>query len=70
MNELGKILVVAGLLVATIGVILWTGFGRNWLGQLPGDIHLAKGNWSIHFPIITCLLISVVLTILLWVFRR
>ena len=69
MNELGKALVVAGVIVAAIGVLLWTGFG-NWLGKLPGDVHYSRGNFSFHFPIITCVLISIVLTILLWLFRR
>jgi hypothetical protein len=69
MNELGKFLVVAGLLMAAAGALLWSGFGRGWLGRLPGDIHYSRGNFSFSFPIVTCLLASAILTLLLWLFR-
>jgi len=61
---------VAGLVIAGLGVLLWSGGARGWLGQLPGDIQYNKGNFSFHFPIVTCLLISAVLTLLMWLFRR
>jgi hypothetical protein len=70
MSDLGKILVITGLVLAGIGALLWSGIGRGWLGKLPGDINYAKGNFSFHFPIITCLLVSLVLTLLLWLFRK
>lgn len=70
MNELGRILVVAGLVMAAVGVLLWLGVGKSWLGRLPGDIHYSRGNFSFHFPIVTCLLVSVVLTVLFSIFRR
>ena len=70
MNELGKMLVVLGLVIAAVGLVLWTGLGKNWLGRLPGDIHYTRDNVSFHFPIVTCLLISVALSILMWLFRR
>ena len=70
MNEMGKYLVIVGLLIAAVGVLLWSGVGRGWLGKLPGDINYTKGNFSFHFPIITCLIVSVLLTLLLWLFRK
>jgi uncharacterized protein YybS (DUF2232 family) len=70
MNELGKFLVITGLLIAAVGVLLWSGVGKSWLGRLPGDINYTKGNFSFHFPIVTCLIVSVVLTLLLWLFRK
>jgi hypothetical protein len=70
MNDLGKLLVIAGLLIAGIGALIWSGWGRGWLGRLPGDINYSKGDFSFHFPIVTCLLVSVVLTLLLWLFRK
>ena len=70
MNELGRVLVILGLLIAAIGVLLWSGVGKGWLGRLPGDIHYTKGNFSFHFPIVTCILLSLVLTLVLWLFRK
>jgi len=70
MSELGKYLVILGLVIAGVGILLWSGFGRNWLGRLPGDIHYAKGNVSFHFPIVTCLLLSLLVTLILWLFRK
>ena len=70
MNELGKVLVVTGLLIAGVGVLIWSGFGRGWMGRLPGDINYSRPNFSFHFPIITCLLISLVLSLLLWLIRK
>ena len=70
MNDLGKLLVIAGLAIAAIGVLLWSGVGRGWFGRLPGDINYSKDNVSFHFPLVTCLLLSAVLTLLLWLFRK
>jgi hypothetical protein len=70
MNDTGKFLVVAGLLIAAAGALIWSGVGKGWLGRLPGDIHFARGNFSFHFPVATCLLLSLLLTILLWLFRK
>ena len=70
MPEVGKILFVTGLLLAVLGLLIWSGFGRGWLGQLPGDIRVSRGNFSFYFPLVTCLVISAVLTLLFWLFRR
>jgi hypothetical protein len=69
-NDLGKSLVVLGLCLVIVGLILWLGWGRSWLGRLPGDIHYAKGNYSFHFPLVTCLVLSAILSLLLWLFRK
>jgi hypothetical protein len=70
MNEVGKFLVIAGVMVALAGVLIWSGVGKGWLGRLPGDIHYTRGNVSFHFPIVTCLLLSAVLTLIMWLFRK
>ena len=70
MNEFGKYLVLAGLLLAVIGALLWSGFGKSWLGRLPGDINYSKGDFSFHFPLVTCLILSAFLALLLWLFRK
>ena len=63
-------LVVVGLVCVAAGALLWSGLGRSWLGRLPGDIHYTRGNFSFYFPVVTCLLLSVLLTLILWLFRR
>ena len=70
MNELGKILFAVGMLLAIVGALLWAGAGKSWLGRLPGDVHYSKGDFSFHFPIVTCLLLSALLTLVLWLFRK
>ncbi len=70
MNEVGKTLVTIGTCIVVLGVILWSGVGRNWFGKMPGDIQISRGNFSFYFPLATRLLISVVMTVLLWLFRR
>ncbi len=59
-------LVVAGLALAAVGAVLWLGKGF----RLPGDVFVERGNFSFAFPIVTCLVVSIVLTILLNIFRR
>jgi uncharacterized protein YybS (DUF2232 family) len=70
MQDLGKLLVIGGLIAVGVGALLWSGFGKGWLGRLPGDIHYTKGDFSFSFPIVTWLLISVILTLMMWLFRR
>lgn len=70
MSELGKMLVVIGLLIVVVGALLWSGLGKGWLGRLPGDIHYTKGNFTFYFPIVTCLLASLLLTLIFWLLRK
>lgn len=70
MNDLGKMLFIAGIVLAVVGLLLWTGVGKGWLGKLPGDINYTKGNFSFHFPLVTCIVISLLLTLILWLFRK
>jgi membrane protein implicated in regulation of membrane protease activity len=70
MQEIGKALFIIGLLLAAAGFFLWKIGGRLPLGKLPGDIAIQKPNFSFYFPITTCIIISVVLTLILWLFRR
>jgi len=68
--NIGKFLVIIGLLIALAGALLWSGIGKGWLGRLPGDIHYNRGNFSFHFPVVTCLLISLLVTLILWLCRK
>ena len=63
-------MVIVGLVIAAIGLLVWSGVGRGWFGQFPGDVSVNRGNVSFHFPIVTCLVVSAILTVLLWLFRR
>jgi hypothetical protein len=74
MSELGKILVGLGLVVVLLGVILLLAGNLSgkvpWLGRLPGDMYIDRGNWKFYFPLTTSLLISVVVSLLLYFFGR
>jgi len=70
MQEIGKMLIVFGTVMAVLGLTLWSGFGAGWLGRLPGDIRIERGQSAFYFPIVTCIIISIVLSLLFSVFRR
>jgi hypothetical protein len=70
MGDLGKTLVVMGLAVALVGVVLMLAGRVPWLGRLPGDIYVQRGNWSFYFPLMTSIVVSVLLTLLFWLFGR
>jgi len=70
MREIGKMLVVFGTVMAVLGLALWNGFGAGWLGRLPGDIRIERGHSAFYFPIVTCIIISIVLSLILSLFRR
>jgi hypothetical protein len=59
-----------GLLVAAIGGVMLLLPHVPWLGRLPGDVHVERDHFSFHFPIVTCLVVSAVLTLLLNLFFR
>jgi len=68
-QELGRFLVALGLAIAAAGVVIWTGIGRSWIGRLPGDVHFRRGNTEVYFPLATCVLVSLALSLLLWLVR-
>jgi hypothetical protein len=69
-GDVGKILVAFGLLIALAGVVLLLVGRVPWIGRLPGDIYIQRGNFTFYFPLATSLLLSVVLTLLLYVVGR
>ncbi|HME92760.1 MAG TPA: DUF2905 domain-containing protein [Methylomirabilota bacterium] len=74
MRDLGKLLLGFGALMVLLGLILIAAGNLSgkvpWLGRLPGDIHIERGSWSFYFPLATCLVISIVLTLLFSLFGR
>lgn len=70
MPELGRWLVVVGLGVALLGALLWAGPSIPWLGRLPGDVRIERPGATFYFPLGTSLLLSVVLSLVLWLVSR
>ena len=68
-RDLGRLLILLGGLLLVAGVAL-TFFGSVGLGRLPGDFVYRRGNFSFYFPLMTSILLSVALSLLLWLFRR
>jgi hypothetical protein len=70
MSDLGRVLLVLGIAIAVIGALLMFAGRIPWIGRLPGDIHVQRGNWTFYFPLATSIVVSVLLTLLLWLFGR
>jgi hypothetical protein len=70
MPDLGKLLIIVGGVIVVVGLVLTFGLRIPFLGKLPGDISVDRGNVHFYFPIVTSLLLSLVLTLVLSVFFR
>jgi membrane protein implicated in regulation of membrane protease activity len=70
MPELGRTLMLVGGLLLLIGLLFSLGGRIPWLGRLPGDILVERKNFSFYFPLMTSVVVSVVLTILMMLFRK
>ena len=70
MGDLGKLLLIAGLALAAVGLLVMLSGRVPFLGRLPGDITWRKGNTTVYFPIVTCIIVSLLLTLVLSLFRR
>ncbi len=70
MPEIGKLLIIVGGFIVVVGLFLALGLRIPYLGKLPGDISVDRGNVHFYFPIVTGLLLSLVLTLVLNVFFR
>jgi hypothetical protein len=68
--EIGRVLLVLGLAIAALGLVLTLGGRVPWLGRLPGDLVLRRGSFTAYVPLATCLLLSAVLSLVLWWLRR
>lgn len=68
-RDVGRLLMVLGGVLLLAGLAL-TAFGRLGLGRLPGDLVYRRGNFTFYFPIVTSILLSIALSLLLWLFRR
>jgi hypothetical protein len=71
-QQIGKWLITAGIFIAVLGVLLMV-LGRIGLFKLPGDLQFGSKNWRVYIPIASCVVISIILTLILWLinyFRR
>jgi hypothetical protein len=68
-KHMQRTLIVIGLVIAAIG-LAWPWLRLLPFGRLPGDIHVVREGFSFHFPIVTCIVISIVVSVILWLFRR
>ncbi|MFQ6034639.1 MAG: DUF2905 domain-containing protein [Sedimentisphaerales bacterium] len=71
-QQFGRWLILAGITIAALGVLV-IALSRIGLFKLPGDLQFSGKNWRIYFPIASCIIISIVLTLILWLihyFRR
>jgi hypothetical protein len=64
-----RVLIVTGMIVLAAG-ICWPWLRKLPLGRLPGDIHIVREGFSFHFPIVSCIVVSLLVSLILWIFKR
>ncbi|MFQ5866369.1 MAG: DUF2905 domain-containing protein [bacterium] len=70
MNVLGKTLIIFGIVLVLVGLILTIGIKIPYLGKLPGDICIKRPNFTFYFPLTTCILLSIILSLIFWFLGR
>jgi hypothetical protein len=70
MPDLGRVLIITGGILVVLGLLLLLSGKVPWLGHLPGDISVQRDGFRFYFPLTTCILVSILLSVLLWLFRR
>jgi hypothetical protein len=70
MGDVGKGLMLLGVLILALGAVLTLAGKVPWFGRLPGDIVVERGPLTFYFPLATCVIVSVVLSLLVWLLRR
>jgi len=68
MRDLGKFILIIGVITTLVGLVMWSGFAPKWVGRLPGDIRIERENSVFYFPIVTCIVLSIILSLLLSLF--
>ncbi|MDP6432749.1 MAG: DUF2905 domain-containing protein [Candidatus Scalindua sp.] len=69
-GDIGKIIIFIGLLLVVIGFVWMVGNKLPFIGKLPGDIAIERKNYSFYFPVTTCIIISIILSFILWFFNK
>jgi hypothetical protein len=68
MREAGKLVAIIGVIITLVGLVVWSGFAPKWLGRLPGDIRIEREHSGFYFPIVTCIVLSILLSLLFSIF--
>ena len=69
-HSIGKLLIVLGIVIVVIGILLTQSDKIPFIGKLPGDIFIRKGNFTFYFPIVTSVVISIILTLLFYLINK
>jgi hypothetical protein len=70
LHQIGRLLIIIGIVCAAVGGLILFSGKLPWLGRLPGDIIVQKKNVTFYFPLMTGILVSIIFTLLLWLFGR
>jgi hypothetical protein len=69
-QQIGRLLIFAGLFIIILGVLFFFGEKISFLGKLPGDIYIKKKNFTFYFPIVTSILLSLIISLIIYLFRK
>ncbi len=69
-QQIGKLLIFAGIFIVILGIIFFFGDKIPFIGKLPGDIYVKKKNFTFYFPIVTSLLLSLLISLIIYLFRK
>ncbi len=70
LSPIGKLLIFSGLIISATGIIILLAGRIPWVGRLPGDIYIQRRNFSFYFPITTSIIVSIILTLIIWLLSR
>jgi len=70
MGGLGKTLIAVGIVLVVVGLLVSLAGKLPWIGHLPGDIHIQRGRFSFYFPLTTCIVVSIVISLVAYLFKR
>jgi len=70
MTGLGKAVTIAGIIITFLGIIISFAGRIPWLGRLPGDIYIRRSNFTFYFPVVSCILLSIIISFIFWLFRK
>ena len=70
MAALGRMLIILGIVIVAVGLLILLAHKIPHIGRLPGDIYVKKDSFTFYFPLTTCIIVSLLLTLVFWLFRR